>query len=169
MLPHCLPCRVLPRSGFLQITAQANPCSRHLWGTLARAVASIWWHQATPKNVLYLLSDSCILKCRQVICTKTIITLPDAPSSSSSTALPAPSTKSAFLCACGRIGNRVQASGCDWTAAWPGIGFGCRYLVVIGLPPVINPPINNTGAEGRFDVAEGGLFLIVGLKTLRDN
>ena len=26
---------------FLQITARANPCSRHLWGTLARAVASI--------------------------------------------------------------------------------------------------------------------------------
>ena len=25
----------------LQITARANPCSRHLWGTLARAVASI--------------------------------------------------------------------------------------------------------------------------------
>ena len=26
---------------FLQITARTNPCSRHLWGTLARAVASI--------------------------------------------------------------------------------------------------------------------------------
>ena len=127
MLPHCLPCRVLLRSGFLQITAQANLCSRHLWGTLARAVASIWWHQATPKNVLYLLSDSCISKCRQVICTKTIFTLPDAPSSSSSTALPAPNTKSAFLCACGRIGNRVQASGCDWT----------DHLSLI--PPLITP------------------------------
>ena len=62
----------LLRSGFLQITAQANPCSRHLWGTLARSVASIWWHQATPKNVPHLLSDSCILKCRQVICTRVL-------------------------------------------------------------------------------------------------
>ena len=30
-----------PGATFLQITARANPCSRHLWGTLARAVASI--------------------------------------------------------------------------------------------------------------------------------
>ena len=30
-----------PDAAFLQITARANPCSRHLWGTLARAVASI--------------------------------------------------------------------------------------------------------------------------------
>ena len=30
-----------PGAAFLQITARANPCSRHLWGTLARAVASI--------------------------------------------------------------------------------------------------------------------------------
>ena len=30
-----------PVAAFLQITARANPCSRHLWGTLARAVASI--------------------------------------------------------------------------------------------------------------------------------
>ena len=30
-----------PGTSFLQITARANPCSRHLWGTLARAVASI--------------------------------------------------------------------------------------------------------------------------------
>ena len=30
-----------PGASFLQITARANPCSRHLWGTLARAVASI--------------------------------------------------------------------------------------------------------------------------------
>ena len=30
-----------PCSPFLQFTARANPCSRHLWGTLARAVASI--------------------------------------------------------------------------------------------------------------------------------
>ena len=57
----------------------------------------------------------------------------------------------------------MQASGCDWTAARQDVGVGCRYLVVIGLPPVINPPINNTGAEGRFGVAEGGLFLIVGI------
>ena len=28
-------------AAFEQITARANPCSRHLWGTLARAVASI--------------------------------------------------------------------------------------------------------------------------------
>ena len=122
------------RSSFLQITAQANPCSRHLWGTLARAVASIWWHQATPKNVLYLLSDSCILKCRQVICTKTIFTLPDTPSSSSSTALPAPSTKSAFLCACGRIGNwkcRCFIDGCQYVIAETLTG--CRYVVVVRL------------------------------------
>ena len=30
-----------PDAAFLQITARTNPCSRHLWGTLARAVASI--------------------------------------------------------------------------------------------------------------------------------
>ena len=30
-----------PCSPFLQFTARANPCSRQLWGTLARAVASI--------------------------------------------------------------------------------------------------------------------------------
>ena len=30
-----------PGVAFLQITARTNPCSRHLWGTLARAVASI--------------------------------------------------------------------------------------------------------------------------------
>ena len=30
-----------PVAAFLQITARTNPCSRHLWGTLARAVASI--------------------------------------------------------------------------------------------------------------------------------
>ena len=30
-----------PGAEFEQITARANPCSRHLWGTLARAVASI--------------------------------------------------------------------------------------------------------------------------------
>ena len=30
-----------PGMEFEQITARANPCSRHLWGTLARAVASI--------------------------------------------------------------------------------------------------------------------------------
>ena len=30
-----------PVAAFLQITARANPCSRYLWGTLARAVASI--------------------------------------------------------------------------------------------------------------------------------
>lgn len=50
---------------------------------------------------------------------------------------------------------RLSAGG----AAWPGVVVGCRYVVVIGLPPVINPPINNTGAEGRFDVAERGLNL----------
>ena len=32
---------VWPGAAFLQITARANPCSRHLWGTLARSVASI--------------------------------------------------------------------------------------------------------------------------------
>ena len=30
-----------PGAAFLQITARTNPCSRHLWGTLASAVASI--------------------------------------------------------------------------------------------------------------------------------
>ena len=30
-----------PGAAFLQITARTNPCSRYLWGTLARAVASI--------------------------------------------------------------------------------------------------------------------------------
>ena len=30
-----------PVAAFLQITARTNPCSRHLWGTLARSVASI--------------------------------------------------------------------------------------------------------------------------------
>ena len=30
-----------PDAAFLQITARTNPRSRHLWGTLARAVASI--------------------------------------------------------------------------------------------------------------------------------
>ena len=30
-----------PGAAFLQITARTNTCSRHLWGTLARAVASI--------------------------------------------------------------------------------------------------------------------------------
>ena len=30
-----------PAMQFLQITARTNPCCRHLWGTLARAVASI--------------------------------------------------------------------------------------------------------------------------------
>ena len=30
-----------PGAKFEQITARTNPCSRHLWGTLARAVASI--------------------------------------------------------------------------------------------------------------------------------
>ena len=45
-------CRVLdmaaawPGAAFLQITARTNPCSRHLWGTLARAVASICAHRA---------------------------------------------------------------------------------------------------------------------------
>ena len=45
-LPGCR-CRVLdmavawPGAAFLQITARANPGSRHLWGILARAVASI--------------------------------------------------------------------------------------------------------------------------------
>ena len=35
-----------PGTAFLQITARKNPCSRHLWGTLARAVASISAHRA---------------------------------------------------------------------------------------------------------------------------
>ena len=30
-----------PDAAFLQITARTNPRSRHLWGTLARSVASI--------------------------------------------------------------------------------------------------------------------------------
>ena len=35
-----------PGAAFVQITARTNPCSRHLWGTLARAVASICVHRA---------------------------------------------------------------------------------------------------------------------------
>ena len=35
-----------PDAAFLQITEHTNPCSRHLWGTLARAVASILAHRA---------------------------------------------------------------------------------------------------------------------------
>ena len=34
-------CCWLSVAQFLQITARTNPCSRYLWGTLARAVASI--------------------------------------------------------------------------------------------------------------------------------
>ncbi len=34
---------------------------------------------------------------------------------------------------------------------------------MIGLPPVINPPIYNTGAGGWFGVAGRGVFLIVGI------
>ena len=34
-------CCWLSVAQFLQITARTNPCSRHLWGTLVRAVASI--------------------------------------------------------------------------------------------------------------------------------
>ena len=49
LLPFGWGCRCLvldmaatrPGASFLQITARTNPCSRHLWGTLARAVASI--------------------------------------------------------------------------------------------------------------------------------
>ena len=33
-------------AAFLQITEHTNPCSRHLWGTLACAVASICAHRA---------------------------------------------------------------------------------------------------------------------------
>ena len=50
---------------------------------------------------------------------------------------------------------RLSAGG----AAWPGVVVGCRYVVVIGLPPVINPPINNSGSGGWLGVAEGGLNL----------
>ena len=39
-------CYWLSVAQFLQITEHANPCSRHLWGTLARAVASILAHRA---------------------------------------------------------------------------------------------------------------------------
>ena len=35
-----------PWAQFQQITAHTNPCSRHLWGTLACAVASICAHRA---------------------------------------------------------------------------------------------------------------------------
>ena len=37
---------------FLQITAHTNPCSMHLWGTLACAVASICAHRARPKKLI---------------------------------------------------------------------------------------------------------------------
>ena len=41
-----------PDAAFLQITARTNPRSRHLWGTLARAVASICAHRARPKKLI---------------------------------------------------------------------------------------------------------------------
>ena len=163
MVPLCLPCRV---------PSGAASCKSPRRRILVLGTSGAHWPARWPRfgGTKRLLKMYCtyyqivaFLKCRQVICTKTIITLPDAPSSSSSTALPAPSTKSAFLCACGRIGNRVPASGCNCATAWPDVGVGCRHLVVIGLPPVINSPINNTGAGGRFGVAGRGLFLIVGI------
>ena len=44
-----------PCSPFQQITAHTNPCSRHLWGTLARAVASICAHRARPQKLIVWL------------------------------------------------------------------------------------------------------------------
>ena len=44
-----------PCSPFLQITAHTNPCSMHLWGTLARAVASICAHRAPPQKLIVWL------------------------------------------------------------------------------------------------------------------
>ena len=40
---------------FLQITARTNPCSRHLWGTLARALASICAHRARLRKLIIWL------------------------------------------------------------------------------------------------------------------
>ena len=55
-------------SPFLQFTARANPCSRHLWGTLARAVASICAHRARPKKLIVWLQGIYIFEVCAVIC-----------------------------------------------------------------------------------------------------
>ena len=55
-------------AAFLQITARANPCSRHLWGTLARAVASICAHRARPKKLIVWLQGIYIFEVCAVIC-----------------------------------------------------------------------------------------------------
>ena len=44
-----------PCSPFLQFTARANPCSRHLWGTLTRAVASICAQRARLQKLIVWL------------------------------------------------------------------------------------------------------------------
>ena len=63
LLPFGWGCRCLvldmaatrPGASFLQITARTNPCSRHLWGTLARAVASICAHRARLQKLIVCL------------------------------------------------------------------------------------------------------------------
>ena len=102
MLTLCLPCRVSRGAA-----SRKSPRRRILVLGTSGAHWPARWHQfGGTKRLLKMYRTYyqivAFLKCRQVICTKTIITLPDAPSSSSSTALPAPSTKTAFLCACGQ-------------------------------------------------------------------
>ena len=59
-----------PGAAFLQITARTNPCSRHLWGTLARAVASICAHRARLQKLIVWLLGVYILEACAVICRK---------------------------------------------------------------------------------------------------
>ena len=77
---------------FLQITARTNPCSRHLWGTLARSVASICAHRARCSKLIICLLDTYVFEACAVICRNGHFTLPNANSPSAR----AP-TKSAFL------------------------------------------------------------------------
>ena len=67
-----------PGAAFLQITARTNPCSRHLWGTLARAVASICAHRARLQKLIVWLLGVYILEACAVICRKATVALPDA-------------------------------------------------------------------------------------------
>ena len=67
-----------PVAAFLQITARTNPCSRHLWGTLARAVASICAHRARLQKLIVWLLGVYILEACAVICRKATVALPDA-------------------------------------------------------------------------------------------
>ena len=67
---------------FLQITARTNPCSRHLWGTLARSVASICAHRARCSKLIICLLDTYVFEACAVICRKAILRFPNANSPS---------------------------------------------------------------------------------------